>query len=45
MVNLLKNAFEAMSDLPPEGRIIDIATSRHGDMVEVEVSDYGPGVT
>ncbi len=45
MVNLIKNAFEAMSEMPPEGRIIDISTSRHGDMVEVDVSDHGPGVS
>lgn len=44
MVNLLKNAFEAMSEMPAEGRIIDISTARRADMVEVEVSDRGPGV-
>jgi len=45
MVNLIKNAFEAMSDLSPEARVIDISTGRRGDMVEVEVSDRGPGVS
>lgn len=45
MVNLLKNAFEAMSEMPPEARIIDITTVKRGQMVEVEVSDRGPGVS
>lgn len=45
MVNLLKNAFEAMADLPPEARIIDIGTSREGGFVEVTVSDRGPGIS
>ena len=45
MINLIKNAFEAMSEMPPEQRIIDISTARRADMVEVEVSDRGPGVT
>jgi PAS domain S-box-containing protein len=45
MVNLLKNAFEAMSEMPPDARIIDITTVKRGQMVEVEVSDRGPGVS
>lgn len=45
LINLLKNAFEAMSDLPPEARIIDIATCRSDESVEVTVSDRGPGVS
>ncbi|MGQ0698017.1 MAG: PAS domain-containing sensor histidine kinase [Panacagrimonas sp.] len=45
MINLLKNAFEAMSELRPEGRIIDIATCRRGEAVQVSLSDRGPGVS
>lgn len=45
MINLLKNAFEAMSDLPPEARIIDIATRAGAREVSVVVADRGPGIT
>lgn len=45
MVNLLKNAFEAMSELLPEARLIDIGTSHQGGFVEVTVSDRGPGIS
>ncbi|MGQ0502148.1 MAG: PAS domain-containing sensor histidine kinase [Panacagrimonas sp.] len=44
LVNLFKNAVEAMVDLPPENRIIDVETRQRGDRVEVSVSDRGPGI-
>lgn len=45
MINLLKNAFEAMQDLPPEQRFIDIETGLRDGFIEVSVSDRGPGVS
>ena len=45
LINLIKNGFEAMAEVPPEGRIIEISTARKGRAVEVAVSDRGPGVS
>ncbi|MBL6749854.1 MAG: PAS domain S-box protein [Nevskia sp.] len=44
VVNLVKNAFEAMADLPPERRVLVISTRRQGAVVEVAAADCGPGV-
>ncbi len=45
VLNLVRNAIEAVDEVPPEAREIVVRTSRadHGD-VEVCVSDRGPGV-
>lgn len=45
MINLIKNAFEAMIDLTPDERIIEISTVDRQHEVEVIVSDRGPGVS
>ncbi|MGQ0621602.1 MAG: PAS domain-containing sensor histidine kinase [Panacagrimonas sp.] len=45
LINLIKNAFEAMSEVPPPARVIEISTGRKGRAVLVAVSDRGPGVT
>lgn len=45
LINLIKNACEAMNELPPEARILEIRTGRRGAMVEVTVADRGPGVS
>lgn len=45
LMNLLKNALEAMSEVEPGQRIIDIATASRGGIIEVTVSDRGPGVS
>ena len=46
MLNLMRNAFEAMIDLPSGEREIELSTVRSdsGD-VEIRVSDSGPGVS
>jgi len=46
LVNLLRNAVEAMSDLPPEQRVPVLRTSLPQEgIVEVEVCDCGSGLT
>lgn len=45
LINLLKNAFEAMGELPPAARIIDISTCCSDESVVVTVADRGPGVS
>lgn len=44
LINLLKNAAQAMSDGPGDRRIT-IATSRDGDYALLSVCDNGPGMT
>ncbi|GAC1623480.1 MAG: hypothetical protein NVS9B10_08520 [Nevskia sp.] len=45
MINLMKNGLEAMSDTPPEQRLLEIESRlRPNGRVEVTVSDRGPGV-
>ncbi len=44
VVNLVLNAVQAMQDVPEEGRRIEIATARDGDMVTLTVDDTGPGI-
>jgi PAS domain S-box-containing protein len=46
MVNLIKNGLEAIEGMPPEQRVLTIATKLKGrKWVEVTVSDRGKGVT
>lgn len=45
MLNLLKNAIEAMRDTPEGPRRIEIRTAVRGDSVEVAISDRGCGVS
>lgn len=43
LVNLVRNAVEAMRDVPPP-HVLTIGTTARLDMVEVSVRDNGPGV-
>lgn len=43
LVNLLRNAFEALETKAQDERRITIRTSTNGDFVEVAISDNGPG--
>lgn len=46
ILNLLRNAIDAMADLPPEQREVCIASGMAGpDAVELTVRDNGPGVS
>ncbi|MBC7499111.1 MAG: PAS domain S-box protein [Herminiimonas sp.] len=45
MLNLLKNAIEAMHSIAPESRRIRITSRRRGAFVYVDVCDSGPGVS
>lgn len=44
IVNLLRNAIEAMADSCPEMRRITVRARDRHDMVEVSIEDSGPGV-
>lgn len=49
MLNLTRNGFEAMSDVPPRDRVLEllarrIAQDERGDRIEVSVVDRGRGV-
>ena len=44
LINLVRNAFDAMHDTPPSRRIVEIATSYNGDgTTSVVVRDHGSG--
>jgi len=46
LINLVRNAFDAMHDTPPGRRIVEIATNRNGDgTICVAVRDYGSGIS
>lgn len=46
VINLVRNAFDAMRDAPPSRRNVEIATSYNGDgAIGVAVRDYGPGIS
>lgn len=44
VVQLLRNALEAVDAVPPEERVVRIATRRQGDFVEVDIEDRGAGL-
>lgn len=44
LVNLLRNACEALDQIPPGTRRVIIRTSQAGESVRVSVSDNGPGL-
>lgn len=44
VLNLVLNALQAMSALPTEQRVLEIATVQDGTKVTLRVSDHGPGV-
>jgi signal transduction histidine kinase len=43
LVNLVQNALQAMRRSPPDGRRLEIRTSRSVDAVRIDVADSGPG--
>jgi PAS domain S-box-containing protein len=46
LINLVRNAFDAMRDMPPGRRVVDIATNYNGDStISVAVRDYGTGIS
>jgi PAS domain S-box-containing protein len=46
VINLVRNAFDAMRDAPPSRRIVEIATDYNGDgAIGVAVRDYGSGIS
>jgi two-component system sensor kinase FixL len=44
VLNLVRNAFEALAANPPQARELDIVSAVTADVVEVRVCDNGPGV-
>ena len=44
LINLMRNAVEAMADSTLEGRKVTVSVQEHGDMLEVSIDDTGPGV-
>ncbi|WP_242463251.1 sensor histidine kinase [Rhodocyclus tenuis] len=44
LVNLMRNAVEAMADLPPERRNLTIALARVDRQMQIRVIDTGPGI-
>jgi len=44
MLNLIMNATEAMSQIPPQQRMIILRTHATGDNIQVTVRDFGPGI-
>lgn len=46
VLNLVRNGIQAMESVPPEERVLRIATRRHGEgAVELVIQDTGPGLT
>jgi len=46
LINLVRNAFDAMHDAPPGRRTVDIATNHNGEgTISVVVRDYGSGIS
>lgn len=44
LLNLLRNAAEAMASVPSERRVLTVSLQRRDGDVEVEVADRGPGI-
>ena len=44
MVNLLRNAIDAMHDTPPEAKLLEVASARSDTSVTVCVADRGSGI-
>jgi two-component system sensor kinase FixL len=46
LLNLVRNAFDAMRDTPPSQRVVEIATRYNGDRtISVAVRDHGCGIS
>lgn len=44
LINLMQNAMQAMQDMPPAQRVIDIITFRIESSVQIQIGDHGPGI-
>ena len=44
LLNLTRNAIQAMDGQPPEARVLEIAVRGSGGWVRVDVADRGPGI-
>lgn len=44
-VNLIRNAIEAMSEVPDGGRFIDIETGADSEFIRIDFKDFGPMLT
>ena len=44
VLNLIMNATEAMSQIPPQKRMIILRTHPKDDTIQVAVRDFGPGI-
>lgn len=44
VLNILKNAADAMIDTPMEHRIIKVLSEVHGDRLRIIIRDFGPGL-
>ena len=44
LLNLMRNAIEAMGETPAEQRRLAVLCAQHGDQLEVRVVDRGPGI-
>ena len=44
LLNLLKNAADAMQDLPPDARAIDVILEREGRTYRIAIRDHGAGL-
>jgi PAS domain S-box-containing protein len=46
LINLVRNAFDAMRDSPPSRRTVEITTDCNGEsVIDVAVRDYGSGIS
>jgi PAS domain S-box-containing protein len=46
LLNLVRNAFDAMRDTPPSQRVVEIATNYNGDgTISIAVRDHGGGIS
>ncbi len=44
VLNLVMNSYQAMQDLPPSQKIVELETFKNGNTVGVRVADVGPGI-
>jgi C4-dicarboxylate-specific signal transduction histidine kinase len=44
LLNLIVNAMQAMQDMPPAEKVIEVHTGEQDDLVFIRVSDRGPGI-
>ncbi|MEN9358217.1 MAG: hypothetical protein RL695_2388 [Pseudomonadota bacterium] len=44
LLNLMRNAIEAMSETPPESRRLSVRVTQHDGLIEVRVIDNGSGI-